>query len=378
MNIASIRPGVADNRTAFEPMANIYKWLQTHHNHDFRIIIAESDSFSDDNLATSTVPRSAWKPTIPHFPVFLRKYQYRRYIDPIIDWADIVLTLDPTIFYQGALVIERSHRMNTPVLFDASKTISDTDPHWQLIRPLIERAVTRTAGILATVPKVLERYRELKLLDAIHLSEFMIVGHPVDLGLFSPVNRSHNNDNSIRVLSVARLVPEKGIYYIIEALTPLIQCGDIKLSFIGDGPMRSLLRREIANRDISDGVDLLGTVPHDHMPTVLNDADIFLNHSVSIDTWEEYFGAANLEAMACELPCVLTDCGGIPYVVRNDDVAEFVPQRDVSTLRKTVSNLVNNPERRRKMGSAARNYVKQAYAIDVIGSRFNKILDRVR
>lgn len=359
-------------------MANIYKHLQTNYDHEFRIVIAESDSFTDDELSVTSIPRSAWCPTIPHLPLFIRKGKYRRHIDPLIEWADVVLTLDPTIFYQGALVIERCHRTGTPVLYDASKTIADTDPHWHLIRSRIERAVSRATGIIGTVPKVLERYREIGLFEAIDLSEFRTMGHPVDVDQFVPPERDSSSDSSpVQVISVTRLVPEKGVYYTLKALTPLIRRGDVELSFLGRGSMESLLRSEAARRGVSDGVELLSTVPHEEVPDILGTADVFVNHAVSTDTWEEYFGAANLEAMACGLPCILTKCGGISYVIREENVAKFVPQRDVSALRGAVAELVDDPERRRKLGDSAREYVEQTYAIDVIGRQFNEMLNRV-
>jgi glycosyltransferase involved in cell wall biosynthesis len=375
VNVASLRPGVAENRTAFEAMATIYKYLQTKHKHDFRIVVSETDSFSDPELTVSSVPTKAWKPTVPHTPVFLRRRQYRRHLDPVIQWADIVLTLDPTIFHQGALVIERCRKNGTPVLFDASKTIADTDPHWYLFREKIERAVSRSSGIIATVPKVLERYRELGLLAAMDLSSFTIMGHPVDTMRFSP-DRDHGSksDTPLEIISLSRLVPEKGIYYILEALDPLVRDGEVELSFLGDGPMESLIRAEARQRGICDGVNLIGTVPHKDVPEILCSADIFINHAVATGTWEEYFGAANLEAMSCGLPCVITDCGGISYAIRERNVVKFVRQRDVAALRTAVEELVADPDYRRELGNAARDYVTRNYATDVIGDRFERML----
>jgi glycosyltransferase involved in cell wall biosynthesis len=373
VKIASIRPGVAENETAFEAMAKIYKWLEDRRDCTFRIVTSESDSFTDPELSVSSIPKKAWAPTVPNIPIFLRRFQYRNHLDPTIEWADVVLTLDPTIFYQGALVIDRSHRKGTPVLFDASKTIADTDPHWHLIRPRLERAVADTTRIIATVPKVLERYREIGLFEAIDLSGFRIMGHPVDTAQFSPpVERDDNSPT--QVISVTRMVPEKGVYYTLEALDPLIRRGEITLSFLGQGPMEASIRAEAERREIADGVRLLGTVPHDEVPDVLRAADVFVNHAVSTDSWEEYFGAANLEAMACGLPCVLTDCGGISYVIREEGVATFVPQRDVSALRKAVETLATDVDERRKLGTAARDYVERTYAIDIIGDRFMRML----
>jgi glycosyltransferase involved in cell wall biosynthesis len=180
----------------------------------------------------------------------------------------------------------------------------------------------------------------------------------------------------VKVLAMTRLVPEKGVYYILEAIEPLLQSGMAELQFLGEGPMQPLLEREAENRDIEDSVNFLGTVPHADVPSVLRTADVFVNHAVGIDSWEEYFGAANLEAMACSLPTVVTDCGGIPYVIQNDDVVEVVPQRDIYALRETIKQLVNDPDYRRTLGRAGREYVKDRYSIERIATRYDKMLQQ--
>jgi len=100
-------------------------------------------------------------------------------------------------------------------------------------------------------------------------------------------------------------------------MTPLLESGDAELRFLGKGPIRPLIEREARQRGIRSNIEFLETVPHNQVPATLREADIFVNHAVAIDSWEEYFGAANLEAMACGLPTVVTDCGGILYVIRD-------------------------------------------------------------
>lgn len=377
--VVALRPGVTQNRSAFETMALVYDHLEHNRDYEFNIVHSTTECFNHPRLKTMSIPPKAWKPTIPHTPLFLRPLQYQRHIDPLIKSADIVLTVDPTIFPQGSLVIDRAHTLDTPVWFDASKTIAEPDPHWYAIRPRIRRAIGRTTGIITTVPKVLERYRDLGLFDSGVAEKFTMIGHPVDTKVFSPAQDSMNDSpktTPVKVLAMTRLVPEKGVYYILEAIEPLLQSGMAELQFLGEGPMQPLLEREAENRDIEDSVNFLGTVPHADVPSVLRTADVFVNHAVGIDSWEEYFGAANLEAMACSLPTVVTDCGGIPYVIQNDDVVEVVPQRDIYALRETIKQLVNDPDYRRTLGRAGREYVKDRYSIERIATRYDKMLQQ--
>jgi glycosyltransferase involved in cell wall biosynthesis len=378
--VVALRPGVTRNRSAFEAMALIYDHLERTHDYEFIIVHSTTESYEHPRLETSAIPPKAWKPTVPHTPVFLRRFQYRRHIDPLIQSADAVLTVDPTIFPQGSLVIERAHALDTPVWFDASKTIAEPDPHWYAIRPRIRQALERTTGIVTTVPKVLERYRDLGLFDAAIAAKFTMMGHPVDTDAFSPLesatDRSSATTDPVSVLAMTRLVPEKGVYYLLEAMEPLLRSGKAELRFLGTGPMQSLLEREANERGVDEAVEFLGTVPHEEVPTVLRDADVFVNHAVSIDSWEEYFGAANLEAMACGLPTVVTDCGGIPYVIRDRDVVEMVSQRDIDDLREAIERLVGDPQYRRKLGRAGRTYVEENYSVEQIAAKYHEMLQR--
>jgi glycosyltransferase involved in cell wall biosynthesis len=361
-------------------MTLIYEHLESNYDYEFTIVHSTTEDYEHSSLRTDSIPTKAWKSTIPHTPIFLRKSQYRKHLDPRIKSADAILTVDPTIFYQGALIIERAHYHNTPVWYDASKTIVDPDPHWYAIRPRIEEAVDQTNGIIATVPKVMERYRDLDLYSSEIAEKFTIMGHPVDTEQFAPVGSDNmssvTESESVGVLAMTRLVPEKGVYYLLEAMTPLLDSDDAELRFLGEGSMRPLIEREARQRGIRSNIEFLGTVPHKQVPAILHDADIFVNHAVTIDSWEEYFGAANLEAMACGLPTVVTDCGAIPYVIRDQDVVEMVSQRDVAQLRKTIEQLVDDPSRRRELAAAGRKYVKSNYAVAKLANRYHEMLQR--
>lgn len=379
--IIAIRPGVTYNRSAFEAMALIYERLQREHEYEFTIAHSTTEDYENSELDTITLPPKAWRPTIPHVPIFLRRFAYRNHIDPLIRSADCVLTVDPTIFYQGALVISRAQRHDTPVLYDASKTIADPDPHWYAIRSRVRTAVKNAAGIVATVPKVMERYQDLQLLDSDTATKFHIMGHPVDTERFAPPddhrNKKTDPSRPLTVLTISRHVPEKGGYYLLEALSPLVRSGDVRIEFIGEGPMETLLAEEAQDRGIEESVDFVGTVPHSRIPEKLSNSDLFVTHSVSIGTWEEYFGVANIEAMACGVPTVVSDCGGIPYVIRENDVAEMVPQRDVNQLRETVRRLVEDPERREELGRNGRRYVEENYSVRTIADRYHEMLQGV-
>jgi glycosyltransferase involved in cell wall biosynthesis len=139
--------------------------------------------------------------------------------------------------------------------------------------------------------------------------------------------------------------------------------------------MKPLLVKEIHTRGLEGQVEFLPTVPYAALHLVMAKADIFINHAVATSGWEEFFGAANIEAMACCLPAVLSKNGGITHVVRGDDVAFLVGERDISGLRRAVRQLVEDSGFRKEMGGRARKYVQEHYDITVIAEKYRRMLE---
>ena len=149
-------------------------------------------------------------------------------------------------------------------------------------------------------------------LDPRHCS---VIPNAVDSKMFQPnltIHRSLIKDqNIINIVVVARLKYRKGIDIIAEAI-PIICYRHYNVNFIigGDGPKRILLEEMIEKYDLHDRVKLLGAVPHQEVPKVLNQGHIFLNCSLT-----ESFCIAILEAASCGLYIVSTAVGGLPEVL---------------------------------------------------------------
>lgn len=376
--IVSFRPGVAESKTAFEAMASIYRELQRTYDYEFTVVVAGDDGFRDDELNVETIPDAAWQSVVPGLPVYPRRLTYRRHVDPLFETGDLVLTLDPTAYPQGGLGIRRAEQTDTPVWFDTSATVNgDFEPLQLLRRPFERSLLHRTDRILATVPKTVERFRDRRLYDDAIAEKFEVLGHPVDTERFSPAAADNERNDQRVVLAVSRLVPEKGLYYVIEALAPLLRSEpNLVFRVLGSGPMESHLRRQADRLGVADSVDFLGTVPHEEVPSVLRGADVFVNHAVGNSHWEEFFGVANLEAMACGVPPVVSDSGGVSYAIRDADVAEMVAERSVVEIRDAIRGLLDDPDRRERMGQAARSYVVNNYAVERIGERYHEMVQR--
>ncbi|MBE9126893.1 MULTISPECIES: glycosyltransferase family 4 protein [unclassified Coleofasciculus] len=379
-NLISFRPSVIGNNTAFEAQVLIYKYLQEHYGYTFTMIKSEEDKYDDQAFQIISIPKQAWKAALGKLGVPKLGWT-NRYLDPIFAQAHGILTVDPTIYLQGLLAVRTAHRAKRPIWFDASLTLVGNTQNlsWQLKRRfLLRKALHQTTGIIVTVPKCIERFQSLGLFNEVIASKFTIMGHPVDTQKFTPQpTKQSEQDGILRVLVVSRMVPEKGLLYILEAMTPLLRSRcDLQLQFLGSGSMKSLLKSEVAERDLKEKVVFLNPVSHREVPNVLGSADIFVNHAISLGCWEEYFGVANLEAMSCGLPCVLTNCGGISYAIREKDVAVFVEERNIIQLQKAINHLLDSKKERCELGKRARTYVECGYALPRIVEKYHHMITK--
>jgi starch synthase len=168
-------------------------------------------------------------------------------------------------------------------------------------------------------------------------------------------------EGTFRVLTVARLVPAKGVEDLVVAVALLHGAGvAVDLTIAGDGPLRARLGQLAARLGIAPHVQFAGTVPHDGIADLYGRADLFVLASGSTPGWQEQFGFALVEAMASGLPVLAGDSGSLREVVGADDA--LVPPHDPVTLAAAIKNLANDRERCQQQG--ARNRARAAERFD--------------
>lgn len=198
------------------------------------------------------------------------------------------------------------------------------------------------------------------------------------------------------ILFVGRITRQKGILHLVRAIRHLTSEVQVVLCAgapdtpeIGD-EMKQLVeqaRRE-TSRDIIWIADML---PRSEIIVLYSHAEVFVCPSVY-----EPFGIINLEAMACETPVVASAVGGIPSVVRDGEtglLVKFDARGDTNfepvdaeqyarDLAEAVDSLLSDPDKMKKMGSAARARVEANFAWQAIARRtldfYQNILERDR
>jgi glycosyltransferase involved in cell wall biosynthesis len=163
-------------------------------------------------------------------------------------------------------------------------------------------------------------------------------------------NLSQTRDKqTVNLLFVGRLVPYKGAEILIDAVSLLETTfrEKIRLIFVGDGSERSYLENKVRERQLNHIVDFVGWVKQEDTLKYYSQADIFCFPSI-----REFGGAVVLEAMACGLPCIVVNHGGIGEYVTEKTGFKIEPiSREYLTqeLAEKIMLLIKDESLRQKM-----------------------------
>ena len=152
------------------------------------------------------------------------------------------------------------------------------------------------------------------------------------------------------VVSVASLIPSKGVHLVLEALPAVLQeVPNLFYLVIGDGPQRSALQRAAYRLGVAGRVEFLGYLPPEEVFRYLSVAEVFV-----LPSSNESFGIAYLEAMAMGTPVIACRGQGPEDFVEDGQTGLLIPPEDVASLREAMLRLLLQTREARRMSQAAR------------------------
>ncbi len=180
----------------------------------------------------------------------------------------------------------------------------------------------------------------------------------VDTKRITPVQvgaKKHPSD-PFKIVSAGRLVPKKGMKYLVESFENVIKSGiNAELHIYGDGPLSDSIRNLTSEKKLSKRVLLHGAKPRKDVLDAMGNADIFALFSVtSADGDMEGTPTVLIEAAALGIPCVSTRHAGIPEIVIEGKTGFLVDEYDTEDFADRLIQLTERNELRKAMGRAAR------------------------
>jgi len=184
---------------------------------------------------------------------------------------------------------------------------------------------------------------------------------------FSPVPE---NDPP-RFLFLGRLVPEKGLDWLLRAVTRTDEA--VHLDVAGTGPRQEELQTLADDLAIDDQVCFHGWVESDHVPGLIRAARAVVFPSV----WHEPAGLITLEAAAQGRPVIASRVGGIPEYT-DEAYATLVDARDASGLARAIDRLARAPQRANRMGQNGYQAARSTFSMDRFLNRLDTFYERAR
>jgi glycosyltransferase involved in cell wall biosynthesis len=241
---------------------------------------------------------------------------------------------------------------------------------WQLAQ--LEAESARHATLIATVSKY--SARKIAQFYDVDEAKIRIVPNGVDLQKFKPVEASekfkHNFGigNKPCVLFVGRLIPRKGLHFLVEAAEHIVREEKSAIFVIaGEGPLRKHFIAQLKKLNVSKNFVFLGDVHDDALPILYNCCDVFVSPSI-----QEGQGLTLLEAQATAKPVVAFRVGGVNESVLNKKTGLLI-KPDSRELANTVLKILSDNSLSEKMGRQGREFVRRNFSWNVCAEKMFQV-----
>lgn len=159
------------------------------------------------------------------------------------------------------------------------------------------------------------------------------------------------------VIHVSNFRPVKRIDSVVEVFARIAAQVPARLLLIGDGPELVTARRMVHTLDLADRVQCLGS--QENVIPLLSIADLFL-----LPSEQESFGLAAMEAMACGVPVVASNAGGLPEVIAHGETGFLHPVGDVDAMAASGLMLLTDAVLHERIAAAAAVSVRARFCVD--------------
>jgi len=200
-------------------------------------------------------------------------------------------------------------------------------------------------------------------------NRFEIIPNVVNFDVFYP-HTLQNRNGKKRILFVAVLKPQKGVYYLIQALAQLKQKRqDFILDIVGDGPNREEYEKLAMELKLNDVVKFHGLKTKSEVAKFMRNSDFFVQPSLY-----ETFGVVYIEAMACGKPIIASQLPVLQEII-NKEIGILVPPKDTEALVDAIDYMLDHYQE--YSSEKILGYAKENFSYEVVGKKLDDIYRRI-
>jgi L-malate glycosyltransferase len=370
---ARVKILVVDHNAVLAEDRSIYRRLQANHGFDVLVLVPERWSgISGETrcepeptpvrVATSNVlfTGKSHRVMYPGLTATLRSFS-----------PDIIfVNAEPEAFLAfQAVVLRRIVVPRAKLVAESWRNMPYTTRTFPVKWPWLSAAIER--GVVPALDGCIVHCRKGEgIFTAMQVRNVRYVPASVDTSLFKPRASGSSLDTGPKqvfdVGFVGRLVPEKGVGVLLNALSTL--SNPWRLTVVGDGSEKANLQKEASRLGVSEAIVWLPTIPHPLLPEAMARFDVLVLPSTSRPGWSEQFGRVLIEAMACGVAVVGSQSGEIASVIGEAGVT--FPEGDSVALAACLRDLWANSERRKECVRRGFERVKDQYSSEVVAEKY--------
>ena len=199
-------------------------------------------------------------------------------------------------------------------------------------------------------------------------NKILKINNGVDI---TDIKRANESKVDINLIIISRLVVQKNINIVIEAMK-LLDNKNLKLSIIGEGGEFSKLEGLIHDLNLQNRVQLLGKIDNNKISQFLLTADIFIQAS-------DYEGLPHsvLEAINYEVPILSTEAGGCKDLLNDGERGFIIPMPpDKKVIAENISFIIKNKAEATKRADEAKAFINKKYNFLVQANQYMKIFQQ--
>ena len=236
--------------------------------------------------------------------------------------------------------------------------------------PLVKFSLDRSEAVTAVSQHLLEKTRQSFDVE----TTIDVIPNFVDTSVYKrsasdAMCRQLRRGDEFILMHVSNFRPVKRVQDCVRILEQVRQHVNARLVLVGDGPERSDTERLVRELGLFEHVTFLGK--QSALPEILSAADVFL-----LPSQQESFGLSALEAMACEVPVIATNIGGIPEVVRHGETGYVAELGDITRMARYCIELLTSPKKLEAFRASARRRAVEKFDIELIVPLYEQVYVR--
>jgi len=372
MKIAVVIPTHSSLNSSLHNLLKVYRYLMDKYNVEVTIFTDSKNTLEYKDFKVRKINGIDHNTLLEKLLLFLG-LQREYYTDLIekLKGYDVIETSNPEFYWFAYQSYIAAKKYNSRLIYRTSQTV-DGFYLFKLTKiipiSLAKKAYSYAKFLLFTNPQAAERCIRLGLVDR-NSKKIVVTGHATDTNTFKPSNLK--KDNKTILLSVGGLYKIKGHHLIIKALKNVIENGhDAELWIVGEGYYKNSLSDLSKKLGLQNKVKFLGSKGHKELTVIYNKANIFV-----LANYQETTPAVN-EALACEIPVVVMECGGRKFAIPSESHGLISKRFDINEMAEKISLLVKNKKLAQKIAKKGRQHIINNFSIEKVALKFYKVFTK--